>query len=389
MADISSYAKVTSINGSLTRGGWEMRLTSLSDTDLLVTNQRIVLDWHGMFGTGTPEVAARRAFDGHVMPQRFRFDRRGSVAEFLAQTSDGFLRRGWLQGIGFADTAAVARTHYHQFDSVTGVVERMTMGRLVRHILGYYDVLGAPPGTNPDWVAHSNLVFHAVQNPQGWIDLSDVTLTPFVDPGNLDGTMRVDRYIVRESKNLWNTILNIAKNEFFVAYFTKANEFYYCRHPMYQAVLPPSVMTFDEDFCIGKPSVELRLTDQARQYRLDAVTDEGNVLHAEYPVIPVHVYGNVPRFSRVRCNSQDTLDEWARIAYLWENRDTTVRWTAPGLCGLLFEILDRVQLTYTGTAENGVHIDWTGKYFWIHDITVRPSVGFSGQSTFVLEAENL
>ena len=388
---ISDYSKIGRINGSLQRGGWEMHLEALSDTDLLVLNQRVVLDWLGMFGTGTPEGEddRRTAFDGHVVPQRFSFDRLGSIATFIAQTTDGFLRNGWLQGIGFQDRDAVARDNYHQFDSVTGVGERMTMGRIVRHLLGFYDTLGVPPATNPDWVAHTNLVYHATENPQGWIDLSNVTTAPFADPANLEGTMRVDRYIVRETNNLWQTIRQIATNEFFVAYFDKNNSFHYMRHPMYGAVLPGVVTTFDESFVVGKPVVEISDTSQVRQVRLHAVTDDGNTLHSDYPDSTTHVYGNVPEQTYIRCNSQDALDEWARVRYGWLNREFTVRWTAPGLCGLLFDILDRVNITYTGTTANGVHIDWTDKKFWIHEITVSPNDARSGFTTFHLEAESI
>ncbi len=105
------------------------------------------------------------------------------------------------------------------------------------------------------------------------------------------------------------------------------------------------------------------------------------------PALPV--YAKAPELDRIRCNDQSTLDEWARRHYYFENRPYTVRWTAPGLCGLLFEILDRVQITYTGTAANGVDVDWTEEKFWIHEITVTPDAGHGGRSEFLLEAENL
>jgi len=261
--------------------------------------------------------------------------------------------------------------------------------------LGYYDSLGVPPATNPDWVAHTNLVYDAVHNPAGWITLDYVTMDPFVDPGNLGGSMRVDHYIVRETNNLWSTIQQIAKNEFFVAYFDKENNLHYERHPMYATVLPTPVMEFDEDFMLAKPTVYVRHMDTVsavgtvRQVRLHAVQDDGSLLHSEYPEHPTHVYGKVPEISYLRCNSQDTLDHWAEVLYNFENRDFTIRVEAAGLCGLLFEIGDRVEVTYTGTAANGVHIDWTQKKFWIHEITVSPDYGLTGRTRFVLEAESV
>lgn len=382
--DISSSVTVSRINGSLQRGGWQCAFTSLRDTDLVEANQNIILSWHPLLGSTRLE--CRTAFNGFVIPNRFQFDVASSTGDFSAETSDGYLRRGWCQGIGFADTNLVARTHYHQFDGVTGAIERMTMGLIVRHILGYYDTLGMPPGTNPDWVAHCNMVHHATENPHGWIDLSGVEMTPFT-LANPDGTMRVDRYIVRETNNLWSRLTEIARNEFFVIYFDKTDQLHYVKHPMYQQVIPTPVMTFDENFCTMPPTVEDRAFKQVRQVILHAVTDAGLTLHSEYPPSPTHVYGKVEEITRIRCNDQDTLDDWCQTYYGYLNRDYTVRWSAPGLCGLLFEILDRIQITYSGTDANGVHIEWDKKKFWVHEISATPDSARGGRTEFLLEAE--
>lgn len=389
MEDITDSVSITRINGSLDRGGWQCDFVAWGDTDVVEVNQQVNVTWRG--GFGGPLGSPRTAFKGYVLPTRIQFDRATSRAEFIAQTSDGYLRRGWLQGLGLADTGTDARDHYHQWDSVTGGGGgvRMTLGRIVQHILGYYDNIGVPPATNPDWVAHTNLVYHPTQNPNGWISLDNVETTPFDASLNPDGTMRVNRINIQETDNLWTRLVEIADMEFFVIYFDKTDTLYYMKHPMYQSDLPTAVMTFDQDFIVTPPSVELRLSEQVRQVHLAAVTDDGDTMHSKYPASPTHVYGKTSDLLRLRCNDQDELDEWAERYYLWLNRDCTVTWTAPGLCGLLFEILDRVQITYTGTTANGVDIDWTEKKFWIHEIDVRPGIGFSGQSTFTLEAENV
>lgn len=391
--DISSDIHITHINGNLERGGWEVYFNAMNDTDLMQPFQYMQLYWDAWLNLYS-ELTDLLAFQGHVLPLQFSFDRTGSAASFIAATTDAILRKGWLQGIHFRDEDTVPRPHYHQFDSVTGGGERLTMGRIVRHILGYYDNLGVPPGTNPDWVSHSNLVYHATQNPHGWITLDYVTMAPFADPGNLEGSMRVNDYIVRETDNLWSTIQQIAKNEFFIAYFDKENNFHYQRHPMFANSVPSPVMEFDSSFILAKPVVYVHHMDtvsevgSVRQVKLHAVKDDGSTLHADYPTSPTHVYGNVLEISYLRCNSQNTLDHWAEIQYLYENRDYTVRCEAAGLCGLLFEIGDRVEVTYTGTSANGVHVDWSQKKFWIHDISVMPSAGLSGRTRFLLEAEN-
>lgn len=538
MLNISESINVRRINGSVQRGGWQVDFTVLSDTDLIAVNQRIHLSWQGIFGDVVrPSLAA---FTGYALPSRFQFDVAKSQTTVVAQTSDGFLRNGWLQGLGLADRDAVARDHYHQWDSVTGVGVRMTMGRIVKHILGYYDEVGVPPATNPDWVAHTNMVFHAIQNPAGWLSLDNVMELPFDPDTRPDGSMRVDRFIVRETDNLWSRLQEIASNEFFFIYFTKTDVLNYRRHPMYATVLPAPVMTFDEDFCIVPPTVTWR-TQPTYQLKLHAVTDEGDTLHSTYPLgakvnyvtnpefevniddwnpldinstivhsvafahegtgsmrvtiagmndggaytddmsmstpdqrfttltgsawvyqvaggaslrviihdltngdatpgTPVvlapgvwtqltasHAIGNAPCYdarltietsvmgaiqfyidtvslnppalavfgtkqeiSRIRCNDQDTLDAWCQRHFLFLNRDCTVRWRVPGLCGLLFELMDRIEITYSGTDQNGVHIDWVSKRFWIHEIDVVPdSKHFTGQTTFTLEAENV
>jgi len=394
--NISSSIQITQINASLSRGGWSAKLVSFNDTDILAVHQKITIPWRSMFGSTAGTL--RTAFEGYVQPTRFQFDSASALTEYIAETSDGFLRKGWLQGLGLADTDATPREHYHQWDSVTPTVlldERMTMGRIVRHILGFYDELGPPPAPPPDdqvspaWVAHTNLVYHPTENPSGWINIDNVETMPFDAVTDPNGTMRVNRYIVRETTNLWSRLQEIAKNEFFVIYFDKNDNLYYTKHPMYRDVIPPVVMTFDKDFVVGPPVVDVRDENTIRQVRLHAVQDDGSTIHSNYPVVPTHVYGNIADITYIRCNDQPTLDEWAEKYYLFENRPYTVRWTAPGLSGLLFEILDRVEITYTGTSANGVHLNWAREKFWIHEINVIPGEGFGGTTEFILEAENL
>jgi len=388
MSNITEYLKINRINGNVDRGGWQCQGTALRDTDLLEVNQKIDVSWRPALG-GPPSLP-RSAFSGYVTPNRHQLDRIGSTTEITAETSDGYLRRGWVQGIGFAEIDA--RTHYHQFSDTNAECPAqemgysMTMGKLVKHILGYYDDCA---DIGPEWVAHTNLVYHPTYNPQGWISLDDVEISEW-SPANPDGSMAITRYNVRETDNLWSRLTEIARNEFFVIYFDKLDTLHYHKHPMYLAgALPTPVMTFDEDFGLAPLIVTPRDRQQVRQVILHAVDDEGSVLHSEYPASPTYVYGKTEEVSRVRCNSQATLDDWVERLYLWLNRDYTVEWTAPGLCGLLFELYDRVQVTYAGTAANGVDIDWTEKKFWIHEIDVTPGQAFGGVTRFRLEAESV
>ena len=380
------------INGSSDRGGWEMRFTSLSDTDAVGLWENVTHWWRGAFGAA-PGVQ-RIGFNGWVMPQRFEFDRVGSHADFIAQTSDGFLRRAWCQGISFAEIAG-ARANYHEFQTAAPSVnmdEYLTLGKIVTHLLGYYDNEGAPPTTNPDWVAHTNMVFDAVNNPGGWITLANVELLNSAHIAYDAIRGQASPYIVRETDNLWARLREIARNEFYQIYFDKTDTLWYQPHPMYVAPLPNPVMTFDADFAAAAPVVTVRDVNQVRRAKLHALTSQSEPLDAQYPPVPtpgMPTYGNVLDIARIRCDEQTQLDAWAQRTFLFANRPWTVTWTAAGLVGLLFEINDRVQLTYTGTSANGVHIDWAEEKFWISDIQVVPDERFSGLTTFVLEAENV
>jgi hypothetical protein len=282
-----------------------------------------------------------------------------------------------------------ARSGYHEFDSTTGGGERMTLGRIVRHLLGYYDELGSPPATNPDWVSHTNMVYHATENPDGWIRLDNVTLEPFDAATNPNGTMRLDRFVVKETTNLWATLQQIAKNEFFIIGFDKTDTLYYRRHPMFQTTLPDPRVEITESMIIGRPEVKELDTSDLTQVRLHAVTDEGDTLHSYYrDLAELTAQGERIDISYIRCNNQSTLDQWAYYRYYYETRDVELRLTLPGMCGLLFDVLDRVSVTYSGTSANGVHVSWSQKKFWIHDITVFPDGLGGGRTELVLQAEN-
>jgi hypothetical protein len=67
----------------------------------------------------------------------------------------------------------------------------------------------------------------------------------------------------------------------------------------------------------------------------------------------------------------------------------TVRLELAGFTGLLFDLLDRVAVTYAGTSRNGVHFSWSAKKFWIHDITVNIDESGSARTLLTLEAENI
>jgi hypothetical protein len=376
MKDVADVAVVETISGDISNGGWRCTLTSLRDTDILIAHQGVNVSWRpslgGSFGSPLP------GFVGHVTSRKISFTEKYATAEYEASTTDVLLRKSWMQGIHFRDMGAGVRSHFHQFDDASG---NLTLGKIVRHILGYLDGIS--------WVSHTNAVFNASWNRSGWINIDDVMTTPFDVGTNPLGSMRTDSFIVDETSNIWTTLQAIADNEFFTIYFDKANNLHYKRHPMFQETLPDPVMTLTKAHFVGAPDIEMReeygaYAENGIQIVLHAVTDEGSTLHSYSPANgELRVQGTRIEHSYLRCNSQTTLDFWARRLYDYESRECTLRVVLPGMSGLLFELLDRVAVTYAGTTATGLHIDWTAKKFWVHKIDVTPQ-----QSILVLEAEN-
>jgi len=386
MEDVSSKIKVSRISYSTDRGGWELLFDVLGETDLFEYGQKINLTWRPAFGSSFGEV--RRAFNGYVINRRFSFNATKSMASYKARTSDAFLEHGWVQGINFAYITGDVRDTYHQWDDVLSG-GYMTMGKIVRHLMGYFEHWACrdfPAGD--EWIAHTNMVYHSIRNPDGWIRFGNFTVDPW-SIGNLKGSMRVNRYVVEESSNLWNSIRRIADNEFFTTGFTKDDVMHYRRHPMFADTLPDPVVTITADMLIGEPRVTYLDTQGLSRVILHAVTDLGETMHAYYPAVgDTERPGRVIEVSYIRCNDQSMLSAWASYKYLYEMRDVDVDIVLPGLSGLLFEGLDRVVFTYTGTTANGVHIDWVEKPFWIHNITVVPNDNGSGHTELSLKAEN-
>jgi len=212
-----------------------------------------------------------------------------------------------------------------------------------------------------------------------------------VDTSDIDTTnsTRVNRYNVHQSNNMWSTLQNIARNEFYYIYFDKLNALHYLPHPMFDAVLPTPVMEFTADFCSGRPTVTERAQKKVSTVMLKAVNEDGVVYTSEYPDTPADE-GRPKELTRIRVGGaapQARLDVLVRRVYDWETRDYTVLWPAPGWAGFFFELLDRVQISYTGTSANGVELDWYQKYFWVHKIQMVPGPGLTGRTIFTLEEE--
>lgn len=348
MTNYLEDVQIQSITADAAKGGWEATVVAFQDTDAIVKWQRVELPFRFGSSDGWDE-DARTGLVGHALPLGFDYDFLTANARFSVATSHRFLEGMSVQGIGF--TAAAAPANSHQ-------ITNMRLGHIVKHILE----------------CHCNI--STATNPEGWVDTSDIDVTT---------STLVDRYNFHQTNNAWSALQALARNEFYWLYFSKDNAVHYVGHPMF-GTLPPPVMEFTADFCSGRPTVNVRAVKNVSQVILKAVTDDGGVLTGTWPVTPADE-GQPKEMTRVRCNAQPRLNTLAMREYDWESRTYTVEWPAPGFSGLLFELMDRVSLTYTGTAANGVHVDWTDKKFWIHRMQMAPGEGFTGQTIFTLEEE--
>lgn len=348
--------QIQSITGDADRGGWEASLVALQDTDAISKWQEVQIPFR--FYSQGWDSDWRTGIIGHALPLGFDFDRLLSGSRFSMSTSNRFLENASLQGIPFADQSVCGAGPFNDHQ-----ILNMRIGHIVKHILEY----------------HTNI--STTTNPEGWVDTSDIDIT---------NSTRVNRLNVHQTNNIWAALQELARFEFYYIYFSKDNAVHYVPHPMFSAVLPTSVMEFTGDFCVGRPTVEVRADKKVSQVKLWATNEEGTIYTSTWPASPSDE-GFPLEMRKVRIGGaapQARLDALARRIYDWHNRDYTVQWTAPGLAGLLFELLDRVSLTYNGPTEPaGVHVDWSDKKFWVHRIQASPTMGFAGQTTFTLEEE--
>lgn len=341
--------QIQSITADAQKGGWEASLVTFQDTDAIAKWQAVELPFRFGSGNGWDE-DTRTGLVGHALPLGFDYDFLVSNARFSIATSNRFLEGMTVQGIGFTEAAAPANSHQ---------ITNMRLGHIIEHILE----------------EHCNI--STTNNPEGWVDTSDIDTT---------NSTRIDRYNFHQTNNAWSALQVVARNEFYYLYFSKDNAVHYLPHPMFNAVLPTPVMEFTSAFCSGRPTVNIHAVKKVSQMKLKAVTDDGAVLTSIWPTIPADE-GQLKELTRIRCNTQARLDALVMRQYDWLTRDYTVMWPAPGFSGLHFELLDRVYVTYTGTAANGVDIAWELKPFWIHRMEMRPGPGLTGQTIFTLEEE--
>jgi hypothetical protein len=341
---------IQQLDGDIERGGWQIRGVVLNDADAISENERVQV-FVRIKADGVWDFNFYRRFVGYALPQNIRRYHDRSEMSFIASTSDAYLKRGRVQGIYFTEEVAPANEHQ---------IANMNSGKIVDHIIDDHTNMG--PNT---------------PSPNGWLDITDI-----------DETNSADLTVLALHEGIiWERIRQLAENEFYICYCDKEDHFHYIPHPAFDAVLPAVTMVWTNTFFTEPLEIIPRTDRRVNQVILKALSDDGSILTSEYPANPAIVapeaYGEKLELTRLRCNTQGQLDTWAERRYQWENRDYAVRVTRAGLAGIMFEVMDRIQLTYSSAVDG---ISWTQKDFFIHKISVSyDQQGRTGRSVFTLE----
>lgn len=348
----STVLDIQSIDASVDRGGWQVTASIVNDQD------EVSFGRHGELfalpeGKGVWAENYKRVINGSMIPQRLVFSRGASDTSVIFSTSDYFLSNAGVQGIYFADVASPDPDNPHQATS-------WTLGKIVRHLIQ----------------EHTNI---STTTPGGWVDTSGIDVV---------NSTAIEVYTVRASSSIWQTIADIAANEFYVRYFTKDDRLIYESHPQFKNPLPPPTLVVTAAHLTTEPTITFRNVIKTDQAQLYALTDGGAILQSFYPT-SVGTEGKRQKFSNIRCNSQGRLNLLAERAYYYLNRTMDVTISLAGVWGAYLELYDRIAITYVGTSRNGVSLNWNQKKFWIEGIRVTKEGDFNAITELQLSEENI
>lgn len=352
-----------SVEGDGDRGGWQATASFANDQAEATYGRRVDIYWTPS-GNGVWADEPILGITGSIIPRSVRFDIRQSSTNFTAVTTDNFLASAGLQGIYFTDLDPA--TNPHQYVD-------LRLGTIVKHIIEQHTNISSTANVqNTDGTDSGNPI-------GGWVDTSNIDVI---------FTTKVDVYTVRQSNSLWQAIKAIAANEFYVAYFSKDDKFNYEPHPTFKTVLDPFTLDIDSTMIVGQPEAQYRDRVDFDQIVLAALTDDGEILRAQYPD-NITAQGRRKNITNLRCNDQNRLNNLAQRAFSFETRQWNIRLQLAGASGLYLELFDRVSLTYTGTARNGVSLAFTSEPFFVNKIRVNRSGNFGAVTDLELEQENI
>ena len=351
---------IASISADVDDGGWEADGIVFNDADALDFNQT-VKSWYGYYAGGWTDNAG--AFSGHLSPDPWTKTLQSSNAPWKAYTAHEMMKRGDLQGIFFKSEASPANRHQ---------ITSMTFAKIVYEIVtGHCNLVTPSDGTAHDsdlW----GTVFTTPTHETGFMSL------------NIDYTnsATVASYEVKDG-SFFSRLKEIASKEFYVVYCDKNNVFNYIPHPMFGATVPDSVFTLTSDLLLEPLEIERRNTEDIAQFVFYGSDPSGSAISGVYPTDPNP--GPIRRRGGYLCDSGSALTAIATRAYLFETREYTVTAQVGNGVGLMLDLLDRVNITYSSAADG---ISWTAEPFYVHKIDVSIMDDFTAKTTLVLEQEN-
>jgi hypothetical protein len=352
-----------SIEGDGDRGGWQATGSFANDQDEAVYGRRVDIYWTPE-GDGVWADEPILAMVGSILPQSVRFDIRQSGTPFTVVTTDAFMTSAGLQGIYF--TQLNPATNPHQYTD-------LRLGTIVKHIIEQHTNISSTANVqDTDGTDTGNPI-------GGWVDTSDIDVI---------FTTKVDVFTVRQSNALWQAIKKIGVNEFYVAYMSKDDKFHYVPHPVFKTTLDPFTLALDDTMIVGQPEVQFRDHVDMDQVVLAALTDDGEILRAQFPT-NITARGRRKNITNLRCNDQNRLDNLAQRAFSFESRLYNLKIQLPGASGLYLELFDRVSFTYSGTSRNGVDLSFSAEPFFVNKIRVNRVGNFGAITELELEQENL
>ncbi len=332
--------EIRDVVGDAGQGGY-MASLSFYNSHADAPNYRLIDLYHHNFSGSTWEGDDRIAMQGVIVPSTVTWNRAASTVDAMAYSYHKILDSLPVTGCWFTDDAA---------GSAHDLGAGATLADVIQHLCDY----------------HITITFG--------FDTTQIDVAG-------DSTPYGNAYAVPENASLWQAMKKIASDEFYAIYWDRRNRLVYRRHPQFEGALPASVATLDEDNLLAPVRAEYRRDRIPKNVTLLGLTSAMQTLSSTYPAgVGVDLRG--PQYE-VRCESQARLNTLAERAYKWEVREWTIYVLLGGTWD--FELLDRVQVTYSGTSINGVQFSWSAKDFWVSRVTYRKQQVFGWTTELMLD----
>lgn len=361
MASVDTIAR---IEGSLQDGGWKASGAVFNDADRLSFYQEVEA-WFDLYTSSGWEALPRPAFRGHLLPEPWLKTFQSSEAPWSAFIAQEIMKRGEVQGIFYKHVAS-APANRHQIIS-------MTYAKIVYEIIGgHCNLMHSSEAVNYDsslWAG----AFTTKTFPEGFLFLN-------ID---LTNSSAVSEYDLKQG-GFWQRLQEIANIDFYLLYVDKFNQLHYVPHPMFGASLPTAVLTLTSSHLLEPLTIERRNTESVGQVRLQGTTPQGLQISGKYPTDATA--GPPIQKSGYMATSSTLMTTIATRMYKFENRDYTVTAKLNGAIGLMLDMLDRIAITYTSSADG---VAWSSKKFWISKIAVELKENFNAETTLTLDAESV